>query len=79
MVVFGEHLFLDGLWNTRHFLHFLLSIMRGHRGRTASCPDRPRTDPGVPFLSTGLFRSTRFRIRHQQRKTGAAIQDGSDE
>ena len=25
-------------------------------------PDRPRTDPGVPFFSTGLFESTRFRI-----------------
>src|SRR5207245_4267671 len=47
-----------------------------HRGRTASCPSRPRTDPGVPFSSTGLFRNTRFRVRHRQRKTGAVIQHG---
>jgi len=24
-----------------------------HRGRTASYPNRPRTDPGVPYWSTG--------------------------
>src|SRR5436309_5918620 len=41
-----------------------------HRGRTASCPNRPRADPGVPFSSTGLFRNTRFRVRHQDTKRG---------
>jgi hypothetical protein len=30
-------------------------------------PDRPRTDPGVPFSSTGLFRNTRFRISSNDR------------
>ena len=40
-----------------------------HRGRTASCPNRPRTDPGVPFFSTGLFESTRFRIGQSEGET----------
>ena len=39
-----------------------------HRGRTASCPNRPRTDPGVPFFSTGLFENTPVRIRHHESK-----------
>ena len=41
-----------------------------HRGRTASGPNRPRTDPGVPYSSTGLFRNTRFRVGHQEPKAG---------
>jgi len=28
------------------------SKKRRHRGRTVSYPNRPRTDPGVPFSST---------------------------
>ena len=55
------------------------AVLGAHRGRTASCPSRPRTDPGVPFSSTGLFRNTRFRVRLVQRKTGAAIRVGSGE
>src|SRR5438876_5482370 len=39
----------------------------------------PHTDPGVLFSSTGLFRNTRFRVRHRQRKTGAVIRDGCAE
>ncbi len=40
-----------------------------HRGRTASFPNRPRTDPGVPFSSTGLLRSTRLRVGPQENET----------
>ena len=40
-----------------------------HRGRTASCPNRPRTDRGVPFFSTGLFENTRFRIGIPKKKS----------
>jgi hypothetical protein len=36
-------------------------------------PDRPRTDPGVPFSSTGLFENTRFRIRLQKDEAFLAI------
>ena len=46
------------------------ALLGAHRGRTASCPDRPRTDPGVPFSSTGLFRNTRVRIGHQEPNAG---------
>src|SRR5256885_7630598 len=51
-------------FNFEHSVHRQFGVC--HRGRTAGCPSRPRTDPGVPFSSTGLFRSTRFRIRHQK-------------
>ena len=44
-----------------------------HRGRTAGCPNRPRTDPGVPYWSTGLFESTRFRIGHPKEKLSIGI------
>ena len=33
------------------------------RGREGSCPPSPRTDPGVRFSRTGLFRQLRFRKR----------------
>src|SRR5947199_10838075 len=51
----------------------------GHRGRTASCSNRPRTDPGVPFSSTGLFRNTRFRVRrHERKETDVAVRGGAE-
>jgi len=31
------------------------------RGRGGSCPPPPRTDPGVRYYRTGLFRQPRFR------------------
>ena len=49
------------------------ALLGSHRGRTASCPNRPRTDPGVPFSSTGLFRNTRFRVQHQERSAARRI------
>ena len=52
-----------------------VAVIDGNRGRTASCPNRPRTDPGVPFSSTGLFRNTRFRVRrHERKRTVVAVQ-----
>ena len=46
------------------------SKKRRHRGRTVSYPNRPRTGPGVPFSSTGLFGNTRFRVGHQEVNAG---------
>ena len=44
-----------------------------HRGRTASFPNRLRTDPGVAYSSTGLLGSTRFRVGPQDRETADRI------
>ena len=38
-------------------------VQSGRRGRESSCPPSPRTDPGVRFSRTGLFRQLHFRKR----------------
>ena len=37
------------------------SSLGARRGREGGCPPSPRTDPGVRYYRTGLFRHTRFR------------------
>jgi len=48
-------------------VHGLSSATRRRRGREGSLPPSPRTDPGVRFSRTGLFRQLRFRKRYTPR------------
>ena len=46
-----------------------------HRGRTASCPNRPRTDPGVPFFSTLCARAHNMRYVATEKMWRPACKD----
>ena len=46
------------------------------RGRGGSYPPPPRTDPGVRYYRTGLFRQPRFRNSPQSWRLGYPPQGG---
>ena len=53
----------------------MLSVLKGlgcHRGSTASCPNRPRTDPGVPLFEHRALQKYSFPRRASRQRNHRA-------